>query len=214
MTEGLDNTADLDKTLSMAEQASVRDQEISRIIGCNEEDYFAIMDIMPHDLLQNDSVLKKMFRKKSLLIHPDKSDNKEAPKAFDLLRKANDTLAIDLTNSDDNDIHSSSNKQRLLDIYRHVESSNAKDIKTIRKQVSDILFEESRIDDLEVKAKQKREAKQREEEDKRREDMKLKRETAANWEDQRESRVANWRAFVNKVDKKKKKKPTKKKVLA
>lgn len=198
---------DIDKALSGAEVAAARDKEVARIMACNQHDHVAIFDIKPEDL--GLGTLKKTFRAKSLLIHPDKTDNKEAPAAFDKLQRANKVLSESLEEPQDEGLRAE--KQKLLDIYRHVADTHNADITETRKRVSEILEEETRQEQLEVQKKQRQEARMREEEDQKYAEIKLRRQAAANWENQRESRVANWRAFASKVDKKKKKK---KKVLA
>lgn len=201
---------DLDKALSSAQQASSRDNEIARILKCNKYDHVAILEFEPASLDELEPLLKKTFRKKSLLIHPDKTDNQDAPTAFDRLKRAHDVLSVLKDSEVDTDKFLVAEKQKLVDIYHHVMTKTS-DITSIKSQVAAILDEEAHQEQLENQLSRKKEAKAREEEEIHLQALKTKRENAANWENQRESRVANWRAFVGKVDKKKKKK---KKVLA
>lgn len=206
---------DIDNTLSAAEAAAKRDQEIGRILQCNGENSFAVLEVNAFDY--QESQVKKQYRVKSLLIHPDKTDNGEAPQAFDRLKRARDVVLEEGENEE---------KQRLLDIYRfareqqekedHRENGddhreNGDNHKLIIQHVDMILDKESQRHETEKKIKMQQETERQKREDEEVQERRLKKELADKWEDQRDTRVANWRSFVGKVDKKKKKK---KKVLA
>ncbi|EGV62485.1 DnaJ sub C member 8 [Yamadazyma tenuis] len=195
---------DIDKYLSSTERESVRDREIARIISCHIQDSFHVLDLDPADTSDLQTQVKKAFRKKSLLVHPDKTDHKDAPTAFDRLKRAQAFL------SDDGE-QPTAIRQKLVDIYAHIRQNHSGDISVVRKKVAEILEEDKRLDNIEQEQQDARDAQLREEQENRKQEILLKREMASKWEDSRDSRVANWRSFVNKVDKKKKKK---KKVLA
>lgn len=190
---------EVDKLLSSEERQTLCDKEINRILECHESDFFAIIGINPLEQPDFNSQLKKLFRKKSLLIHPDKANNKDAPNAFDLLNKANSVLS----GTDDD---AKAKRQKLIDIYNHVKSKP-----NVIEEVRQILDEEIRQDQQELKQKQEQETRENEEYESRKQQLELKKQFAAKWEDLRESRVANWRDFSKKITKKKKKKT---KVLA
>src|ERR1700734_2886685 len=55
----------------------------------NAQHSYAVLDLQPG---VPESDIKKTYRSKSLLIHPDKTKNPQAPDAFDRLKKAIDEL--------------------------------------------------------------------------------------------------------------------------
>ncbi|ENH65578.1 J domain-containing protein spf31 [Fusarium oxysporum f. sp. cubense race 1] len=66
-----------------------KDAEIDRILKAFRLDAYAVLDLQPG---VPDSDIKVTYRKKSLLIHPDKTKNPLAPDAFDRLKKAQTEL--------------------------------------------------------------------------------------------------------------------------
>lgn len=181
--------ADIDQLLTETEKASLRDLEIQRILDCNPNDYFHIVEISPG----NDSLLKKNYHKKSLLIHPDKSDNPQASKAFDLLQKAYKLL---------NDQESAEVK-KLKDIYGYVMAEASTDIP---QKVNDILEQEFKQQRVQQQAQKQQEAQDIEHFETLKQQRELHKQFETNWDSHRDSRVANWRSFRNKVAKKKSKK--------
>src|ERR1700753_3759149 len=66
-----------------------QDAEIDRIMKAFRLDAYAVLDLQPG---VPESDIKMTYRKKSLLIHPDKTSNPQAPDAFDRLKKAQTEL--------------------------------------------------------------------------------------------------------------------------
>lgn len=212
---------DVDQILRIEESQLSRDKEIERIIAGSEHDYFSLLTVNPIGL-STDEIIKKVknvYRKKALLIHPDKTTNPLASTAFDRLKKAEQILS---STEDNDDKQNFNQKQRLMAIYDDVNGTSPPDsdwnsgtnIK-IRKRVSDILLQEIKQDDIE-KLYQKREEQLKKDEIKSELDKRItKRKLDAKWEDDRDQRVENWRKFTTKVEKKQdKNKKKKKKVLA
>lgn len=67
----------------------LKDSEIDRILKAFKLDAYAVLDLKP-GVAESD--IKKCYRVKSLLIHPDKTSNPQAPDAFDRLKKAQTVL--------------------------------------------------------------------------------------------------------------------------
>ncbi|KAG5421074.1 spf31 [Candida metapsilosis] len=208
---------DLDRILSIEESALNRNNEIDRILRCNESDFFAITEINPlvTSLDSIPSLITKIYRKKSLLIHPDKTDHPRASEAFDRLKKAQKSLAA--TDANDEEFKE---KQRLVSIYATFQSD---DIPTsfndpvnvkIRLQVNEIIENELAHFELEKLAKISEETRKNEMQKHMKEEKELKRKIENEWEQTRDSRVQNWRKYSNKIEKKSKKKKSKPKVLA
>ena len=66
-----------------------KDAEIDRILKAFRLNAYAVLDLQPG---VPESDIKIVYRKKSLLIHPDKTKNPQAPEAFDRLKKAQTEL--------------------------------------------------------------------------------------------------------------------------
>jgi DnaJ family protein C protein 8 len=68
---------------------TLQDEEIERIRNVFSLDAYAVLGLQP-GVPEGD--IKKVYRAKSLLIHPDKTKNPLAPDAFDRLKKAQSML--------------------------------------------------------------------------------------------------------------------------
>ena len=147
----------------------------------------------------------------TILIHPDKTDNPQAPEAFDRLKKAE--RVVNAIKENDEEFYLE--RERLESIYKHVGFDNSKPetrLVATRDEAAKVLKREK----AKLETDQSIERYQQEQENKRQMELQkqrlAKRKQDSVWEDQRDTRVQNWRNYVHKVDKKTKKK--KKKVLA
>lgn len=75
---------DIDKYLATEATQLQKDQEVERILSAFRLNPFDILDLPP-DCTDKD--IKNSYRKKSLLIHPDKTKHPRAQEAFSLLKK-------------------------------------------------------------------------------------------------------------------------------
>lgn len=199
--------SDVEALLRAQESALARDAEISRILACCPSDYFALLEINPlHDLDSIASRIKKVYRKKSLLIHPDKVKHADAPKAFDLLKKAELRLS---------DPDETAEKDALLEVYKEVaqglnaqivDKYDAPDNVSIREKVALVLQGHAKLQEIEQQYNQRQEVQRQEEVKNAAKDRELKRSWESRWERDRDDRVKLWRSFTSKVEKKKKKK--------
>lgn len=222
-------TDKLDRILLAEELTLFKDGEIERVLNCCEQDHFSILEINP--LVEPTTLqtrIKKIFRKKTLLLHPDKVSNVKAPMAFDRLKKSEIVLSViipedenKISELDDETTSLVNEKQNLINIYKSIQDKSGEPIidsfnhetnKQIRIKVSNILKDQIKQEEVDKKYQQRQEQ-QKQQEIK---DLQLKRELKKNlenkWEDDRDIRVNNWRKYTNKVQKKKK--SSKKKVLA
>lgn len=78
---------DLDKYLLQSE----KQLEIDRVMRCFKLDPFSILEL-PYTKLPTTKDIKMAYRKKSLIIHPDKVQHKDAQEAFAKLKKAETDL--------------------------------------------------------------------------------------------------------------------------
>lgn len=216
---------DLDRILRTEELTLAKDKEIERVLRCCKNDYFSILEVNPMvDAESLQKRIKKIYRKKSLLIHPDKVDHEKAPEAFDLLKKAEVVLSQepqdDTIETDPEVKNYIREKQNLISIYDAAQQ-NLKITPTdsynddanfkIRHEVERILLEQANHENVEKKYQQRQELQRQAEIKKLAMERELKKKLDSQWEDDRDKRVSNWRSYANKVQKKKKKT---KKVLA
>ncbi|KAI9031947.1 hypothetical protein CLU79DRAFT_693804 [Phycomyces nitens] len=85
-TPALETDLDLDRYFSQAE----KQLEIERVLQCFKLDPFAILEL-PY-LRPEIKAIKAAYRKKSLMIHPDKVKHERAEEAFGMLKKAESEL--------------------------------------------------------------------------------------------------------------------------
>lgn len=209
---------DLENVLRLQEADVARDQEIDRILASHARDYFSILQINP--LFDFEGLIKRLYRKKSLLIHPDKVKHPQASKAFDRLKRAEHVLSTE-DDGDEDAKKRVNEKAALVDIYKQVsvglktsivEDFNHKDNVLIREKVHLVLDNQDKQEEFERVYNQRQEASKNEELKNAAKERQMRKQWESKWEDDRDSRVQLWRNYVNKVEKKKKK--PKKKVLA
>lgn len=172
---------------------------------------YAVLDLQP-GVPEKD--IKMQYRKKSLLIHPDKTKNPAAPDAFDRLNKAQTALLDEKQRTYLDECISDA--RRLL-IREHKYTVDSPELKTDefkvewRKKTVWVLLEEEARRRRQLKAQLQEEGREQRKEEEEIEQRKRKREHDKNWEDTREERIGSWRDFQKGRktgdEKKKKKKP-------
>ncbi|EIW72847.1 chaperone regulator [Tremella mesenterica] len=191
-----------------------REVEVERIIKAFKLNPYEILDL---PVSATAAEVKKQYRKKSLLIHPDKFTHPDADKAFDFLKKAEAQLSDD------------SKRIEIDAIMRHARETVIKSILgsgfstkitdddpklqnlkppfdlQVRMKARDILVE----DELARRRKQKvsyaNEGAEKAKVEAEVNERKRKQEEHHNWEERREERIGQWREFNAKKTKKSKK---------
>ncbi|KAI9018183.1 hypothetical protein DFJ74DRAFT_208911 [Hyaloraphidium curvatum] len=208
----------LEFELKLKSTELAQDVEIDRILTAFDRDPFALLELDAFSRPASDAKLaagerfpapsdvKKAFRTKSLLLHPDKCQHPRAPDAFDLLKKAEAVL-------------SDENKRKemfgMLDEARGqvvAEKGAAIQLQGREKELAGLMRMRFRrlLEDTDNRAKilrsneVDRKAKEQEE---REAERKKKAEHDKQWELTRDDRVNSWRKFVQKGSGKKKPKP-------
>lgn len=162
-----------------------------------------------------DSDIKIVYRKKSLLIHPDKTKNPQAPEAFDRLKKAQTAL---LDEKQRQHLDECIADARQLLIRQHKYTVDSEELKTEefkqewRKKTIEVLVEAEARRRRQAKARMQEEGREKAKEDAEIEERKRKRDHEKQWEDTREQRIGSWRDFqkgVKKGEEQKKKKKLK-----
>jgi DnaJ family protein C protein 8 len=177
---------------------------------------YAVLDLQPG---VPESDIKMQYRKKSLLIHPDKTSNPAAPDAFDRLKKAQLALLDEKQRAYLDECIADA--RRLL-IRENKYTVDSPELKTDefkekwRKKTVEVLVDEEARRRRQLKAKMQEEGREKKKEDEELEARKRKREEDKAWEETREDRIGSWRQWQKgkKADKsaeggggKKKKKP-------
>ncbi|OXV11585.1 hypothetical protein Egran_00653 [Elaphomyces granulatus] len=178
-----------------------KDAEIDRIRKAFSLDAYAVLDLQPG---VPESDIKIQYRKKSLLIHPDKTKNPAAPDAFDRLKKAQTALLDEKarTNLDE----CIADARRLL-IREHKYTLDSPELKTEefkkewRQKTVDVLIEEEARRRRQIKAKMQEEGREKRKEEEEIEARKRKRDAEKAWEDTREERIESWRDWQKGIKK-------------
>lgn len=151
-----------------------------------------------------DSDIKLQYRKKSLLIHPDKTKNPAAPDAFDRLKKAQTAL---LDEPQRKHLDECIADARTLLIRKYKYTLDSPELKTDefreewRAKTVEVLVEAEARRRRQLKAQMQEEGREKRKEDEELEQRKRKREQEKNWEDTREERIGSWRDFQKGVKK-------------
>ncbi|KIW34341.1 uncharacterized protein PV07_01122 [Cladophialophora immunda] len=178
-----------------------KDAEIDRILNAFRLDAYAVLDLQPG---VPDSDIKIVYRKKSLLIHPDKTKNPSAPEAFDRLKKAQTAL---LDEKQRQHLDECIADARQLLIRQHKYTVDSEELKTEefkqewRKKTVEVLVEAEARRRRQMKAKMQEEGREKAKEDAQMEERKRKRDHEKEWEETREQRIGSWRDFQKGVKK-------------
>lgn len=191
----LSDDKDVDDILAKEASELNRDKEIERILNAFPLDAYSVMDLQPG---VSPSDIKAVFRKKSLLIHPDKTSNPRAPDAFDRLKKAEKHLQDDKSraalDSAFTDARRILIRERRWTIHDERLKSDAF-LLDWREKTKEVLVEmelrKRRLQTIQME-QEGREKKRQEAEQ---EEWRVKREQEKAWEDSRDTRVSQWRKF-------------------
>lgn len=183
-----------------------QDAEIHRILNTFKLDAYAILDLQP-GVAESD--IKMQFRKKSLLIHPDKTSNPQAPDAFDRLKKAQAELSDEKKRER---LDEAIADARMLLIRERKWTVDSPELKTPefavdwREKTREVLIDNELRRRKQLKAQLAEEGREQRKADMEIEDRKRKRENETAWENTRDTRINSWRDFQKGGSKKKKKK--------
>lgn len=158
-----------------------------------------------------DSDIKITYRKKSLLIHPDKTKNPLAPDAFDRLKKAQTEL---MDEKHRERLDEAIADARMLLMRENKWTPDSEELKTEdfrkmwRLKARDVLIDAEHRRRRQMKAQLQEEGREQRRTDAELEERKRKRQHEQDWESTRDERISSWRSFQKGQggDKKKKKK--------
>ncbi|KAI1492380.1 hypothetical protein F5X96DRAFT_398204 [Biscogniauxia mediterranea] len=188
-----------------------KDAEIDRILKAFRLDAYAVLDLQPG---VPESDIKLTYRKKSLLIHPDKTKNPLAPDAFDRLKKAQTEL---MDEKHRERLDEAIADARMLLIRENKWTVDSPELKTEdfarrwRDKSREVLIDNELRRKRQMKAQMQEEGREQRRADQEIEERKRKRQHEQDWESTRDQRIDSWRQFqkgksAGEESKKKKKK--------
>ncbi|KAI1461315.1 DnaJ-domain-containing protein [Annulohypoxylon moriforme] len=188
-----------------------KDAEIDRILKAFRLDAYAVLDLNPG---VPESDIKVCYRKKSLLIHPDKTKNPQAPEAFDRLKKAQTEL---MDEKHRERLDEAIADARMLLIRENKWTVDSPELKTEdfaakwRVKTREVLIDNEMRRKRQAKAQMQEEGREQRRAEQEVEDRKRKRQHDQDWESTRDQRIDSWRQFQKgkSGDEKKKKKKLK-----
>jgi len=171
---------------------------------------YDVLDLQPG---VPDEDIKRTYRKKSLLIHPDKSSNPYAQDAFDRLAVAHQTLLDEKKRANIDEAIADARMLLLRDLKLTIDDEEVKDpdvkfMKAWKEKVKVVLVDMEQRRQRQLKAQMQEEGRAQRKEDEEIAERKRKRQHEQDWEKTRDERIGSWRDFQKKgqVEKGKKKK--------
>ncbi len=171
-----------------------------------KSDRYAVLDLQPG---VPESDIKRTYRSKSLLIHPDKTTNPQAPDAFDRLKKAQTEL---MDEKHRERLDEAIADARMLLIREKKLTIDSEEVKSAafarewREKTKMVLIDNEHRRRRQMKAQMQEEGREQKKEEEEVEARKRKRDHQQAWEETREQRIGSWREFQKGGEKKKKKK--------
>jgi DnaJ family protein C protein 8 len=158
-----------------------------------------------------DEDIKRAYRKKSLLIHPDKTPNPRAPDAFDRLAGAHQALLDEKKRGILDEAIADARSLLIRERKLTIDSEEVKDpdrefMRAWKEKVKFVLADNEVRRIRQEKGAMRDEGRQQRKEEEELAEKKRKRDHAQDWEKTRDSRIGNWRDFQKKEDAKKSKK--------
>jgi DnaJ family protein C protein 8 len=172
-----------------------QDAEIDRILKAFRLDAYAVLDLQPG---VPESDIKICYRKKSLLIHPDKTKNPLAPDAFDRLKKAQTEL---MDEKHRERLDEAIADARMLLLRENKWTVDSEEIKTPefarkwRDKTREVLIENEHRRRRQVKAQMQEEGREQRRVEEETDQRKRKRQHEQDWEQTRDQRISSWRDF-------------------
>ncbi|KAI1337397.1 DnaJ domain-containing protein [Xylariaceae sp. FL0016] len=176
---------------------NAQDAEIDRILKAFRLDAYAVLDLNPG---VPESDIKITYRKKSLLIHPDKTKNPQAPEAFDRLKKAQTEL---MDEKHRERLDEAIADARMLLIRENKWTVDSPEIKTDKFAVDwriktrEVLIDNELRRKRQMKAQMQEEGREQRRVDEETDARKRKRQHEQDWESTRDQRIDSWRQFKN-----------------
>ncbi|KAG0304205.1 hypothetical protein BGZ98_005794 [Dissophora globulifera] len=188
---------DIDRMLEVEASAIQKDAEVERIMACFKLDPYDILEL---DVGCVEKDIKMAYRKKSLMIHPDKVQHPKARDAFDVLKRAETDLMDPARRSFINSVIEEAKfevkKAQPLTMAPTDPFFSSPVYKTLVKQkTKDLLIEVELRKRKLMKKEMEAEGEVARKQDEVMSERKRKQEAQKVWEDSRDDRVQGWRNF-------------------
>jgi DnaJ family protein C protein 8 len=149
--------------------------------------------------------IKKTYRKKSLLIHPDKSSNPYAQDAFDRLATAHQALMDEKKRAILDEAIGDARMLLIRERKLTIDSEEVKDpdvnfMKAWKEKTKFVLADNEDRRRRQMKAQMQEEGRQQRKEEEELKERKRKREAEVDWEKTRDKRIDSWRDFSKKKE--------------
>ncbi|EPE10141.1 hypothetical protein F503_05236 [Ophiostoma piceae UAMH 11346] len=181
--------------LESENKEAVKDDEIERILSAFRLDAYAVLGLQPG---VTESDIKVTYRKKSLLIHPDKTRNPRAPDAFDRLKKAQNELMDEKHRERLDEAIADARMLLMRENKWNVDSPELKTDDFKRKwadKTKYVLIDNEQRRQRQLRAQMQEEGREQRREDEELEARKRKRQHDQDWEATRDQRINSWRSF-------------------
>lgn len=194
------NDDDIDALLAKESSEHTRDTEIDRILNTFPLDAYSVLDLQPG---VSPGDIKNTYRKKSLLIHPDKTKNARAPDAFDRLKKAERALADDAARAALDAAFTDARRILMRERRWTIHDERLKSAEFLadwRDKTREVLVQTELRKRRLQKAQMEEEGRRKQQQEQELEERRKRREQERAWEDSRDTRVRQWRDFRKKRD--------------
>ncbi|KAF1364679.1 DNAJ domain-containing protein [Lizonia empirigonia] len=186
---------DIEAELNAAGKELDKDAEIERIRNVFSLNAYAVLDLQPG---VPESDIKKVYRAKSLLIHPDKTPNPNAPDAFDRLKKAQ-TVLLDEKLRAELDENIADARMLLMRDKKltadDAETRSPEFLKEWREKTAWVIRDNELRKQRQLKAQMREEGRAQKKEDEELAERKRKRDHDQAWEKSRDTRINSWRDY-------------------
>ncbi|KAJ4361610.1 DnaJ sub C member 8 [Ascochyta clinopodiicola] len=186
---------DIEAELNAAGKELDKDAEIERIRNVFSLNAYAVLDLQPG---MPESDIKKVYRAKSLLIHPDKTPNPNAPDAFDRLKKAQTVLLDEKLRAelDENIADARMLLMRDKKLTADDEETRSPEfLKEWREKTTWVIRDNELRKQRQLKAQMREEGRAQKKEDEELAERKRKRDHDQAWEKSRDTRINSWRDY-------------------
>ncbi|KAK8865656.1 hypothetical protein IAR55_000801 [Kwoniella newhampshirensis] len=208
------SSSNLDSVINKNAADLAKELEVERVLNAFKLNPYDILDL---PILATEAEIKKQYRKKSLLIHPDKFKHERGLEAFDFLKKAEDQLSNPESRREIDMIMTHARTQVLKEVLGSGYSTNIPDDdprltnlrppldQQVRAKGREILVEDELARRRKTKLAYANEGAEKAKAEAEVAARKRKIEDQAKWEERREDRIKDWRDFSHKKVKKSKK---------
>ncbi|KAK9893611.1 chaperone regulator [Cystobasidium minutum MCA 4210] len=201
--------SDIDRILAQEATGVQRDEECERVLKAFKLNPYDVLGVEP---TVTDDEIHKTYRKKSLMIHPDRYHAPRGPEAFDLLKKAQ----TDLLNAEKRKLIDKTLADARMLILRSLnlppETPDTHDKvrfllppmrERVKQKAKEILIDDELRRRRTNKMQMIAEGAEAQRVETAQAERKRKAEEKAQWEESREARVTDWRSFQKGTSKKK-----------